>query len=322
MSLRVSNLSVAYGGHAALDAITLDVESDERFAVMGPSGAGKSTLLRVLAGLEPPDSGKVVVNGKDITAMPTHERPVGLMFQDNALFPHMSVQDNVAYGLRMRGLPKDQRTARVHQLLDLVSLNGFEKRSPASLSGGEQQRVALARTLAPEPSLILFDEPLGAIDQSLKEELLLELITIVKEVGTTSVYVTHDRTEAEAFAERMAILHDGSVARTDTPLAIWQDPRTAFIARFIGHRNVVDGMALGLGTGPVVVPREAIRRSGRGGMPATVVARTFRDGAYDLTVDINGQRLVMADIIEVVEGSKVSVTIEDTNVIRLAPNEV
>lgn len=322
MSLDVTNLSVAYGNHAALADVNLRVESGERFGIMGPSGAGKSTLLRVLAGLEPPDSGTVIVNGTDITTMPTHERPVGLMFQDNALFPHMSVHDNIAYGLRMRGLPRDRRTDRVHELLDLVSLGGFGDRSPLSLSGGEQQRVALARTLAPQPSLILFDEPLGAIDQSLKDGLLVELISIVKKVGTTSVYVTHDRTEAEAFAQRVAIMNAGSVARTDTPLALWQDPQTAFIARFIGHRNVVDGTALGLRPGPVVVPTTAIRPSKGAGITGTIVARTFRDGAYDITVDIHGQRIVMADIVGAQEGINVTVDIDEADVMALAVDEV
>ncbi|MGI9642726.1 MAG: ABC transporter ATP-binding protein, partial [Acidimicrobiia bacterium] len=217
MSLQISNLSVTYGNHAALADVNLDVAQGERFAVMGPSGAGKSTLLRVLAGLEEPTTGTVVVNDEDVTSTPAHERPVGLMFQDNALFPHMSVLDNVAYGLRMQGMSKELRAERAEALLDLVSLAGFEDRNPTSLSGGEQQRVALARTLAPGPSLVLFDEPLGAIDQTLKDDLLVELMSIVREVGTTSVYVTHDRIEAETFAEHMAILRAGRVVAEGTP---------------------------------------------------------------------------------------------------------
>lgn len=321
MSLQISNLTVVYGDHAALTDINLSIGAGERFAVMGPSGAGKSTLLRVLAGLDAPQSGTVVVDGENITNAPAHTRPVGLMFQDNALFPHMNVLANVAYGLRMHGMPKRLRNGRARELLDLVSLDGFDERHPASLSGGEQQRVALARTLAPQPSLVLFDEPLGAIDQALKDDLMLELISIVKAVGTTSVYVTHDRTEAEAFAERMAILRGGQIVRSGSPLSIWQDPRTAFVARFIGHRNVADGMPLGLHSGYVVIPPTAIQPN-TNGRTARVVARTFRDGAYEVTLDLDGQTVVMADTNGTDEGSTIAVDIDDAKVLRLSLDEV
>lgn len=321
MSLQISNLTVMYGDDAALTDINLSIGDGERFAVMGPSGAGKSTLLRVIAGLEAPRSGTVVVNGEDITTAPAHKRPVGLMFQDNALFPHMNVLGNVAYGLRMHGMPKRQRKDRARELLDLVSLDGFDERHPASLSGGEQQRVALARTLAPRPSLVLFDEPLGAIDQTLKDDLMLELISIVKAVGTTSVYVTHDRMEAEAFAEHMAILRGGRVVRSGSPLSIWQDPRTAFVAGFIGHRNVVDGEPLGLHNGDVVIPAAAIQRD-TNGHTARVVARTFRDGAYEVSLDVGGQAIVMGDTLGADEGATIVIDIDDTKVLRLLIDEV
>lgn len=321
MSLQISNLSVTYGDHAALTDVNLDVAHGERFAVMGPSGAGKSTLLRILAGLEAPRAGTVVLNGDDVTGMPAHERPIGLMFQDNALFPHMSVLDNVAYGLRMQGMPKEQRVERAGALLDLVSLAGFEGRNPTSLSGGEQQRVALARTLAPGPSLVLFDEPLGAIDQTLKDDLLAELMSIVKEVGTTSVYVTHDRTEAETFAEHMAILRAGRVAAKGTPMSIWQHPRTAFVASFIGHRNVVDGTPLGLHDGPVAIPPTAVSED-PDGMSALVVARTFRDGVYEVTVEVEGQKIVMAQPTDAAEGSVLGIAVDTGKVLRLLVDEV
>ena len=321
MSLQISNLTVMYGDDAALTDINLSIGDGERFAVMGPSGAGKSTLLRVIAGLEAPRSGTVVVNGEDITTAPAHKRPVGLMFQDNALFPHMNVLGNVAYGLRMHGMPKRQRKDRARELLDLVSLDGFDERHPASLSGGEQQRVALARTLAPRPSLVLFDEPLGAIDQTLKDDLMLELISIVKAVGTTSVYVTHDRMEAEAFAEHMAILRGGRVVRSGSPLSIWQDPRTAFVAGFIGHRNVVNGEPLGLHNGDVVIPPDAIHPD-TNGRTARIVARTFRDGAFEVTLDVDGQTIVMADLNGTDEGSTIAVDIDDAKVLRLSLDEV
>jgi ABC-type Fe3+/spermidine/putrescine transport system ATPase subunit len=218
-------------------------------------------------------------------------------------------------------MSKELRTARASELLELVSLAGFEERNPTSLSGGEQQRVALARTLAPGPSLVLFDEPLGAIDQTLKDDLLAELMSIVKEVGTTSVYVTHDRTEAETFAERMAILRSGRVVASGSPLAIWQRPETPFVAAFIGHRNVVDGQPLGLHHGPVAIPPAALSAN-TDGLVGRVVARTFRDGAYEITVEVEGQRLVMADTTDANEGSRMAVAIDKSEVLRLSLDEV
>ena len=322
MSLDVTDLTVTYGGQAALRSIDLTVETGQRYAVMGPSGAGKSTLLRVLAGLEAPTSGSILLNGNDITSSPSYERPVGLMFQDNALFPHMNVIDNVAYGLRMKGMPKDERTSRARDLLSLVSLSGFDDRMPTSLSGGEQQRVALARTLAPRPSLVLFDEPLGAIDQALKDDLMLELISIVGTVDATSIYVTHDRTEAEAFAESMAILREGRVERTGTPMGIWMDPRTSFVAGSIGHRNVVDGRALAIHSGPVVVPHGAVHVDPDGEHTATVLANTFRAGAYDLTIEVAGQRLVLPGRDCAYDDPALSIRIDATAIIPLRIDEI
>ncbi|MCZ7533364.1 MAG: ABC transporter ATP-binding protein [Acidimicrobiia bacterium] len=281
MSLTVRDLSVTYGSTVALDSLNLTIASGERFAIMGPSGSGKSSLLWAIAGIVP-CSGSVIIDGEDISQLPTHQRPIGLMFQDYALFPHMNVADNVAYGLRMQGMARSERMERARELLDLVGLGGFESRNAATLSGGEQQRVALARTLAPEPSVVMFDEPLGSLDSALRESLLDQMRHIVSDLGTTSLYVTHDRGEAFAFADRLAVLVDGSVARIGSPQEVWSDPGTVTVARLIGHPNIVSD---GLGSGaPLSLPVTAISRAPGGGHSGVVVETTFTDGRYRVTV--------------------------------------
>ncbi len=287
MSLTVRNLSVAYGSAVALDSVDLSISTGERFAIMGSSGSGKSSLLRAIAGIIP-CSGSVIIDGQDISQLPTHQRPIGLMFQDYALFPHMNVVDNVAFGLRMQGLGHSERTARARDLLDIVGLASFASRDAATLSGGEQQRVALARTLAPEPSIVMFDEPLGSLDSALRESLLDQMRRIVSELGTTSLYVTHDRGEAFAFADRMAVLVDGVVARIGSPREVWNDPGTVTIARLIGHPNVVSG-SLGR-DGSLSLPMTAIVQETGGSHTGIVVDTTFTDGRYMVTVSLDGSR--------------------------------
>lgn len=322
MSVEIAGLTVRYGGDSAINDVSLEVATGERFSVMGPSGAGKSTLLRVIAGLERATKGTVRIDGVDVTDVPAHKRPVGLMFQDNVLFPHMNVLDNVDYGLRMQGMEKTERRHRARDLLDLVALSGYENRDPSSLSGGEQQRVALARTLAPDPSLILFDEPLGAIDQALKEDLIQQLISIVDDVGATSIYVTHDRSEAEAYSQRMAILRDGAVVRVGTPIAIWRDPRTPFVARVVGHRNVVDGAALGRSAAAVVVPMASLRVDADGAFEAVTISNTFHDGLNHLTVETSGQRLTLVSEQPFEVGTTVRITVDQNAVIDLGVDEI
>ncbi len=286
MTITVRAISMTFGSEQVLDAVGLEVAAGERFAIMGPSGAGKSTLLRIIAGLEPSATGTVEVDGRDVTGLPPHERSVGLMFQDLALFPHLTVAENVGFGLRMAGQPPARRNARVEELLDVVDLPDHADRPITALSGGERQRVALARTLAPEPSVILFDEPLGSLDQALKDDLLTQMRSIVEGLGTTALYVTHERTEAEGFADRMAVMRDGRILRSDTPEAMWSDPRTKFIAQFMGHANIVPGAMVGHTAKMVAVRADAVTMDTAGDLTGTVTSCLFRDGRYRTAVGI------------------------------------
>jgi thiamine transport system ATP-binding protein len=292
LSLEIEGLSVTYGAgdltRHAVKNVDLNIRTGERFAVMGPSGSGKSTLLRAIAGLIPIDAGTITIDGVAMTDTPAHRRPVGLMFQDYALFPHMTVAENVAYGLRMAGDSSGDRTNRSRQLLDLVGLSGFQDRNPTTLSGGEQQRVALARTLAPEPSVVLLDEPLGSLDISLRRSLLAETRSILEAVGATSMYVTHDSAEAFAFCDRMAIIHDGAVLRIGTPHDIWHEPRSEFAARAIGQSNLLPLDILEPGRpGMAFVPREAAEIDPGGRLIGVVEASKFEDGDHLVTVGLS-----------------------------------
>lgn len=243
--LRLESATVRFGARAALDRVDLEVAAHETVCVLGPSGSGKSTLLRVVAGLRAPDGGRVLLDGADQAGVPVHRRGLGLMFQDHQLFPHRDVGANVAFGLRMRGMPRHDRERRVGELLDLVGLPGAERRAVAALSGGEQQRVALARALAPSPRLLMLDEPLGQLDRGLRERLVTELRALFGRLGTTVLAVTHDQGEAFALADRVVVMRDGRIAQTGTPLEVWQRPASAFVARFLGFDNVVPATVTG-----------------------------------------------------------------------------
>ena len=253
-------------GTAAVAGISLDIAPGEVLCLLGPSGCGKTTLLRIVAGLETADRGTVVCDGRDVTGVPPHERDFGMMFQEFALFPHKNVFDNVAFGLRMRRQPAAEIAARVETILATVDLAGFGEREIARLSGGEQQRVALARALAPGPRLLLLDEPLGALDRALRERLMLDVRAILKRLGMTAIYVTHDQTEAFAVADRMAVMNAGQIEQVDTPPAVYDRPATPFVARFLGFGNLLPGLAGG--TGEVTTTagrfRPAIRPATRG----------------------------------------------------------
>ncbi|QKW29652.1 ABC transporter ATP-binding protein [Streptomyces seoulensis] len=240
MLLSLETATVRFGGRAVLDGVGLAVAEQEIVCVLGPSGSGKSTLLRAVAGLQPLDAGRVLLDGRDQAAVPVHRREVGLMFQDHQLFPQRDVAGNVGFGLRMHGTAKDERAARVAELLDLVGLPGAGGRSVAALSGGEQQRVALARALAPRPRLLMLDEPLGQLDRTLRERLVVELRELFGRLGTTVLAVTHDQGEAFALADRVVVMRDGRIAQSGTPLEVWQRPADAFVARFLGFENVVE----------------------------------------------------------------------------------
>ena len=249
--IRVDSLTVTYDNFTALDRVSLDVGSSEIVAVLGPSGSGKSTLLRAIAGLQPVASGTVSLDGENITATPIHERRVGLMFQDYALFPHHDVAGNVGFGLRMTDIDPATIESRVAEVLAWVDLAGFEQRPIASLSGGEQQRVALARALAPKPSVLMLDEPVGALDRSLRARLVPELSALLRSVRIAAIYVTHDQEEAFAIADRVAVLNGGRVVQIGTPEDLWHNPSTEFVARFFGFDNIADIRAAnGIATTP------------------------------------------------------------------------
>jgi ABC-type Fe3+/spermidine/putrescine transport system ATPase subunit len=243
--LEVHQIFKTYEGKPLLKDISFKVDTGETICLLGASGSGKSTLLRIIAGLEDSDSGFISFNGIDLTSTPPHLRDFGLVFQDYALFPHLDVNENVAFGLKMRHLPQDEIKQRVAKSLEMVNLGGFENRQVTDLSGGEQQRVALARALATRPRLLMFDEPLGALDRTLREDLLNQLRTILHQTNIPAIYVTHDQEEAFTIADRVLILHDGEIIREGTPAEVWANPDSAFVAGFLGLGNVIEGTHIG-----------------------------------------------------------------------------
>ncbi|MFA7438496.1 ABC transporter ATP-binding protein [Castellaniella sp.] len=238
--LTLENLRKEYGGHVAAANISLTVADGEFVSLLGPSGCGKTTVLRMVAGLIAPTSGRILVDGRDITRVPTHQRQIGLVFQSYALFPHMTVFDNVAFGLRRQGVRGAELQQRVQQALASVRLPDHARRYPRQLSGGQQQRVALARSIAPQPQLLLFDEPLSNLDAALRDEMQFELKRLQRELGITTLFVTHDQTEAMSLSDRVCVLAEGVVQQYDRPEIIYDRPATAFVARFIGRSNRLD----------------------------------------------------------------------------------
>jgi len=247
--LDIHDVVKSYDDTPALRGVSLRVERGAIVCLLGPSGCGKTTLLRLVAGLERADGGRVCFAGKPIDAVPAHERGFGLMFQDYALFPHRDVAGNVAFGLRMQNLPRHRIAARVAEMLNLVGLAGYDRRRVYELSGGERQRVALARSLAPSPRLLMLDEPLGALDRALRERLLDDLRAILKQVGVTSIYVTHDQSEAFAIADWLVLMNAGRIEQQGPPEQIYHHPNTAFAARFLGFSNLVAGTVLDRASG-------------------------------------------------------------------------
>jgi ABC-type Fe3+/spermidine/putrescine transport system ATPase subunit len=239
--LELRNIVKSYEGKPLLNDISFTVSQGETVCLLGASGSGKSTILRMIAGLEFPERGAILLNDLDLAGTPPHLRDFGLVFQDYGLFPHLNVFDNLAFGLKMRNVPAEEISLRVAALLEQVNLVGFDSRKVTDLSGGEQQRVALARALAPQPRLLMFDEPLGALDRSLKEDLLNEIRGILHKTNIPAIYVTHDQEEAFAIADRILVLHKGTIIRDGTPSEIWKDPQSAFVAKLLGIGNVIEG---------------------------------------------------------------------------------
>ncbi|NBO41706.1 MAG: ABC transporter ATP-binding protein [Betaproteobacteria bacterium] len=277
--LRIDHITKRFGDTVAVNDVSLDIERGEIFALLGSSGCGKSTLLRVLSGFEKPTSGSVWLDGKDVTDLPPYERPMNMMFQSYALFPHLNVWENVAFGLKRDGVAKAEIAQRVEDILQLVQLQKFTQRSPHQLSGGQQQRVALARSLVKRPQLLMLDEPLGALDKKLREETQVELVNIIKKVGVTCVMVTHDQDEAMTMADRIAVMSEGRFLQVGSPGEVYEYPNCRFVAGFVGNVNLLDGEIAQDEVDEAVVHSAVCRFhvghgiSGHLGMPVTVALR-------------------------------------------------
>lgn len=290
--IRFEGVSKSFGGAMAIDNLDLSIYRGEFFCLLGPSGCGKSTLMRMLAGFEQPDGGRILLDGVDQADIPPHERPVNMMFQSYALFPHMSVEQNIAYGLRQLGLPSAEIRTRVEEMLAMVQLAPMARRKPHQLSGGQRQRVALARALARRPQVLLLDEPLGALDKKLREETQFELMDIQEELGATFLVVTHDQEEAMVMADRIAVMNQGRIAQLDTPGRIYEEPGSRYVAGFIGDVNLIEG---------------------------TVQARS--DGLWRIACPATSGDITVASDVDLVVGQAVAVAIrpEKIRLDRVAP---
>ena len=306
--LEVSDVYRSFGDVVALDGVSLAIDENEFFAILGPSGCGKTTLLRILAGFEHPDGGEIRLDGLDLLGLPPHRRPVNLMFQSYALFPHMSVERNVAYGLERENLPKGEVRQRVREVLATVGLTDLATRRPKQLSGGQRQRVALARAIVKRPKMLLLDEPLSALDKKVRAEMQRELKRLQHEVGITFAVVTHDQEEAMSMADRIAVLHQGQVQQVDAPITLYRNPATVFVADFIGASNLLQGTRteggvsvdrLGVlpGTGAwgrppegspavLLVRPENLRLTDEGPLTGVVTDLQFYGGTSTLAVDV------------------------------------
>ena len=314
--LTASHLTVRYGSTLALDRLDLTVKRDELFVLLGGSGSGKTTLLRAIGGFVRPDAGRIILDDTDLSALPPHRRPVNTMFQSYALFPHLSVAANIAFGLRQRGVSRAETSRRVNDMLALVRLEGFGNRRPGELSGGQQQRVALARSLAPSPRLLLLDEPLSALDQSLRRDTRTELVRLRRSLGISFVLVTHDQNEALEMADRIGVMRDGRMAQVGTPAALYEAPASRFVAEFLGAANIlpciVDGSSITLPTLGLIV--RAARPAAKGPALLALRAERLRIGEPGLVNQIDG---VVTETAYAGDALAVSVRLADNSVLRV-----
>lgn len=295
--IEIRGLSKAFGSVKAVDGVDLDINAGEFLTLLGPSGSGKTTVLRMIAGFETPDSGVIKLNGKEITLLPPYERDVNTVFQDYALFPHMDVITNIEYGLRVKRVDKKERRAKALEALEQVRLSGYENRKPSQLSGGQRQRVALARALVNRPAVLLLDEPLGALDLKLRQQMQIELKELQREVGITFIFVTHDQEEALTMSDRIAVFDKGKIQQLDRPAAIYEKPTNEFVAGFVGVSNLISGSAaqtlLGQ-SGTFTVRPEKIQISQSAGAAGTIKEVEYLGPATRFIVDLDaGVRLVV-----------------------------
>ena len=290
--LSIRNISKNFGEGDVLSGVSLDVRRGEFVTLLGASGCGKTTTLRIVSGLETPDTGEVILEGRDVTALAPEDRPVNTVFQSYALFPHMNVEKNVAYGLKVRGEDKKVIAARVKEMLELVQMSEYAKRMPAQLSGGQRQRIAIARALAPQPRLLLLDEPLGALDLQLRRQMQIELKRLQKKLGITFIYITHDQEEAVNMSDRIAVMRGGKFEQLGTPEEIYDRPATRYVAQFIGRSTILDGTVESVNNETAVIRNEngsfsvATRYASlKAGQKAEICVRTERMRASKTPVD-------------------------------------
>ncbi|MEQ1769284.1 MAG: ABC transporter ATP-binding protein [Devosia sp.] len=333
-SLRLENIGRRFGDFVAVEGVNLDVDDGEFVTLLGPSGCGKTTTLRMVAGFIAPDTGEIRFNGQRVNEVPPHKRNTAMVFQSYALFPHMTVAQNVAFGLKMRKMPAEEQVGRVGEALEMVSLGGLEKRRPGELSGGQQQRVALARAIATRPDFLLFDEPLSNLDARLRDKVKVEIRDLQRRLGITALYVTHDQAEALAISDRIVVMNRGRIEQVGDPNTIYRAPASSFVAEFVGAANIVDGMSRGGGVfetaaGTLTSTNKAIpegtnvrlswrpedMRITQGATPdvrrAKVVSSVFHGNLIELVVDAGGQllRVQVANDVAIDEGAVVDFTI-------------
>jgi putative spermidine/putrescine transport system ATP-binding protein len=313
-----------YGDVVAVDSVDLTVADGEFFTLLGPSGSGKTTTLRVIAGFEQPDAGRVTLGGADITRQPPYARDVNTVFQDYALFPHMTVAENVAYGLKVKGVPRRERAAQVAEVLKMVRLDGYGDRKPVQLSGGQRQRVALARSIVNQPKVLLLDEPLGALDLKLRQEMQVFLKALQRDLGMTFIYVTHDQEEALTMSDHVAVFNEGRIEQVGSPIDVYARPTTEFVAGFVGTSNILERKQRRFSVRP---ERIELSRASNGshGEPATVADVVFVGAFTRILVDTEaGERLTIVeqDTVSGLEpGARVHVSWDDADAYEIQPPE-
>ena len=330
--IRLQDISKKFEDDVILDSINLSIKDKEFMTFLGPSGCGKTTTLRIIAGFLEADSGQVIFEGKDINSLPPHKRQVNTIFQRYALFPHLNVYDNIAFGLRIKKMKEKDIAKKVGEMLELVNLKGFQKRNISSLSGGQQQRVAIARALAVEPRVLLLDEPLGALDLKLRKDMQVELKNIQKRMGITFIYVTHDQEEALSMSDTVVVMNDGKIQQIGTPIDIYNEPKNAFVADFIGESNILDGIMLDdfkakfsgaifqcLDKGfkvnesvdIVVRPEDVdVVPYGEGTISGVITSNTFKGVHFEMIVDIDNFKWMIQTTDYYPVGTKIGIQIE------------